>query len=89
MHDYAVLPPNCVGEGDCGSPSYAFAIFIIFYVVCTFIFVNLFTVVSCVPLYKNGNLLFSNPFFTIRLSLIIFHLPLTREINLRSSQELI
>ncbi len=45
MHDFAVLPPNCVGDEDCGSPIYALALFIVFYIVCTFIFVNLFTVV--------------------------------------------
>lgn len=45
MHDFTVVPPECEGRGDCGSPKYAIALFIGFYVVCTFIFVNLFTVV--------------------------------------------
>lgn len=45
MHDFAVLEPECVGYEDCGSPKYAYGLFIVFYVMCTFIFVNLFTVV--------------------------------------------
>lgn len=45
MHDFAVVPPNCVPGIDCGSPFAAVALFVIFYVVCTYIFVNLFTVV--------------------------------------------
>lgn len=46
MHDFAVQPPNCVEGPDCGSPPLAITLFLIFYVVCTYIFVNLFTVVS-------------------------------------------
>ncbi|CAO3597547.1 unnamed protein product [Absidia cylindrospora] len=45
MHDYAVQSPYCVQGKDCGSPIAAYTLFIIFYVVCTYIFVNLFTVV--------------------------------------------
>jgi hypothetical protein len=45
MHDFTVLWPDCVGKVDCGSPNYAIILFISFYVVCTYIFVNLFTVV--------------------------------------------
>lgn len=46
MHDFTVLPPGCVGKDDCGFPNYAIVLFVSFYVVCTYIFVNLFTVVS-------------------------------------------
>lgn len=45
MHDFTILPPDCVGKDDCGSPNYAIALFISFYVICTYIFVNLFTAV--------------------------------------------
>ncbi|KAI9485907.1 MAG: Ion transport protein-domain-containing protein [Benjaminiella poitrasii] len=45
MHDFTILPPECSGKGDCGSPKYAIILFISFYVVCTFIFVNLVTVI--------------------------------------------
>ncbi|KAK4512387.1 uncharacterized protein ATC70_003085 [Mucor velutinosus] len=45
MHDFTVLPPECVGKDDCGFPNYAIFLFISFYVVCTYIFVNLFTVI--------------------------------------------
>ncbi|KAL7311607.1 calcium channel protein [Mucor circinelloides] len=45
MHDFTILPPVCIGKDDCGSPNYAILLFISFYVVCTYIFVNLFTVI--------------------------------------------
>ncbi|KAF1800899.1 Ion transport protein-domain-containing protein [Mucor lusitanicus] len=45
MHDFTVLPPGCVGKDDCGFPNYAIVLFVSFYVVCTYIFVNLFTVI--------------------------------------------
>ncbi|KAI8343217.1 Ion transport protein-domain-containing protein [Chlamydoabsidia padenii] len=45
MHDYAVQSPDCVPGRDCGSPIAAYTLFILFYVLCTYIFVNLFTVV--------------------------------------------
>ncbi|KAG1121643.1 hypothetical protein G6F42_012234 [Rhizopus arrhizus] len=45
MHDFTILPPECIGKDDCGSPNYAILLFISFYVVCTYIFVNLFTVI--------------------------------------------
>lgn len=45
MHDFTILQPDCVGKDDCGSPNYAIILFFSFYVVCTYIFVNLFTVV--------------------------------------------
>lgn len=45
MHDFAVQFPNCVNDADCGSPVAAIAIFVVFYVVCTYVFINLFTVV--------------------------------------------
>ncbi|KAI8644851.1 Ion transport protein-domain-containing protein [Parasitella parasitica] len=45
MHDFTVRPPECVGNDDCGFPTYAILLFISFYVVCTYIFVNLFTVI--------------------------------------------
>ncbi|KAL9554146.1 hypothetical protein MBANPS3_002946 [Mucor bainieri] len=45
MHDFTILPPECVGKDDCGFPNYAIFLFISFYVVCTYIFVNLFTVI--------------------------------------------
>ncbi|KAI7889601.1 Ion transport protein-domain-containing protein [Mucor mucedo] len=45
MHDFTILPPTCVGKDDCGAPTYAIVLFISFYVICTFIFVNLFTAI--------------------------------------------
>ncbi|KAI7904858.1 Ion transport protein-domain-containing protein [Cokeromyces recurvatus] len=45
MHDFTILYPECLGKYDCGKPKYAITLFISFYVVCTFIFVNLFTVI--------------------------------------------
>lgn len=45
MHDFTILPPDCVGKDDCGAPNYAIVLFISFYVICTYIFVNLFTAV--------------------------------------------
>ncbi|KAI9483591.1 MAG: Ion transport protein-domain-containing protein [Benjaminiella poitrasii] len=48
--DYAVQYPNCNTSSnylhnDCGSPFWAYFLFDIFYVVCTHIFLNLFTAV--------------------------------------------
>ncbi|KAI8062730.1 Ion transport protein-domain-containing protein [Gongronella butleri] len=45
MHDFAQQPPNCVADGDCGSTAAAYTLFLLYYVVCTYIFENLFTVV--------------------------------------------
>ncbi|KAI9317892.1 Ion transport protein-domain-containing protein [Dichotomocladium elegans] len=45
MHDFAVEPYECVNDDDCGSPVASVTVFVIFYVVCTYIFVNLFTVI--------------------------------------------
>ncbi|KAI8147435.1 Ion transport protein-domain-containing protein [Fennellomyces sp. T-0311] len=45
MHDFAVKYPNCVNDRDCGSPGAAVSLFVVFYIVCTYIFVNLFTVI--------------------------------------------
>ncbi|ORX58316.1 hypothetical protein DM01DRAFT_1372373 [Hesseltinella vesiculosa] len=45
MHDFAKLPPLCVNGGDCGSPVLAYTLFIVYYVVCTYIFENLLIVV--------------------------------------------
>lgn len=49
--DYTVQYPNCNKssnylEDDCGSPFWAYFLFDIFYIVCTHIFMNLFTAVS-------------------------------------------
>ncbi|KAL9549481.1 hypothetical protein PS6_006058 [Mucor atramentarius] len=48
--DYTVQYPNCTRssnylEDDCGSPFWAYFLFDIFYIVCTHIFMNLFTAV--------------------------------------------
>ncbi|KAI7900056.1 Ion transport protein-domain-containing protein [Cokeromyces recurvatus] len=48
--DYAVQYPNCnysnnYLQNDCGSPFWAYFLFDLFYVVCTHIFLNLFTAV--------------------------------------------
>ncbi|KAI8381166.1 Ion transport protein-domain-containing protein [Radiomyces spectabilis] len=50
MMDYAVQAPNCVHsdnylETDCGSPGWAYFLFNFFYIICTHIFLNLFTAV--------------------------------------------
>ncbi|KAF7722394.1 calcium channel protein [Apophysomyces ossiformis] len=50
MMDYTVLPPNCVWSDDylntdCGSPGWAYFLFNVFYIICTHIFMNLFTAV--------------------------------------------
>ncbi|KAL0076809.1 Ion transport protein-domain-containing protein [Phycomyces blakesleeanus] len=50
MMDYTVQYPNCVNfadylETDCGSPGWSFFLFNFFYIVCTHIFLNLFTAV--------------------------------------------
>ncbi|KAI8967340.1 Ion transport protein-domain-containing protein [Mycotypha africana] len=45
MHDYTKSAPECVDKKDCGSPRLAITLFVIFYVICTYIFVNLFTVI--------------------------------------------
>ncbi|KAI9305722.1 Ion transport protein-domain-containing protein [Cunninghamella echinulata] len=45
MHDFSKESPNCVEGKDCGSHVAAYILFILFYVVCTYIFVNLFTVI--------------------------------------------
>ncbi|OAD67005.1 hypothetical protein PHYBLDRAFT_70360 [Phycomyces blakesleeanus NRRL 1555(-)] len=45
MRDFSVTWPNCVDEKDCGSPTAAFTLFVIFYIICTYIFVNIFTVI--------------------------------------------
>ncbi|CAO3626859.1 unnamed protein product [Cunninghamella echinulata] len=45
MHDFSKEAPNCVEGKDCGSHMAAYILFILFYVVCTYIFVNLFTVI--------------------------------------------
>lgn len=75
MHDFTILPPDCIGQDDCGSPNYAIALFISFYGVCTYIFVNLFTAVIYLQ-KKSTHLIFVD-----RLLLIISHLLLIREIN--------
>ncbi|RCH95425.1 hypothetical protein CU098_003574, partial [Rhizopus stolonifer] len=48
--DYTVQYPNCNSssnyfEDDCGSPFWAYFLFNIFYIICTHIFLNLFTAV--------------------------------------------
>ncbi|KAI9495474.1 Ion transport protein-domain-containing protein [Zychaea mexicana] len=48
MMDYTVQPPNCVYSDDylytdCGSPGWAYFLFNIYYLICTHIFLNLFT----------------------------------------------
>ncbi|CAO3658320.1 unnamed protein product [Umbelopsis vinacea] len=52
MHDFTVTAPNCVSssswdylDSDCGNPVWAYLLFIVFYIICTHIFLNLFTVV--------------------------------------------
>ncbi|KAG2183342.1 hypothetical protein INT43_006347, partial [Umbelopsis isabellina] len=52
MHDFTVTAPNCVSssssdylDSDCGSPVWAYLMFVVFYIICTHIFLNLFTVV--------------------------------------------
>ncbi|KAI8370634.1 uncharacterized protein BYT42DRAFT_617171 [Radiomyces spectabilis] len=45
MHDYSVQSPQCVEGEDCGSSVAATTLFVMFYVICTYIFVNLFTVI--------------------------------------------
>lgn len=53
LHDFAVTYPNCVYAGscygDCGYPALAYVLFIAFYFLCTYIFVNLLTVVRRQP----------------------------------------
>lgn len=46
MHDFTVVSPECVQGRDCGSPAAAIIMFVLYYIVCTYIFVNLLTVVS-------------------------------------------
>jgi hypothetical protein len=52
LADFTVQYPNCAvwGEtrGDCGQPIFAYFIFIIFHILCSYIFVNLLTVVSVI-----------------------------------------
>ena len=61
MHDFAVQAPNCVNDVDCGSPGLAITLFVVFYIVCTYIFVNLFTVVSkYLVCFLPNRILFSN-----------------------------
>ncbi|KAI8364970.1 Ion transport protein-domain-containing protein [Blakeslea trispora] len=45
MHDFFVRPFDCVNENDCGSPRDAIFLFTVFYIMCTYIFVNLFTMI--------------------------------------------
>ncbi|KAI8347637.1 Ion transport protein-domain-containing protein [Choanephora cucurbitarum] len=45
MHDFFIRPSSCVNENDCGSPFYAIVLFSAFYIMCTYIFVNLFTMI--------------------------------------------
>ncbi|KAI9029793.1 Ion transport protein-domain-containing protein [Phycomyces nitens] len=50
MMDYTVEYPNCTNVGDyldtdCGSPGWSYFLFNFFYIVCTHIFLNLFTAV--------------------------------------------
>lgn len=56
MHDFAVQAPNCVPGPDCGSPIAAYTLFILFYVLCTYIFVNLFTVVRLLSSFESSML---------------------------------
>lgn len=51
MMDSTVQAPNCVASDDylltdCGSPAWAYFLYNTFYLVCTHIFLNLFTAVS-------------------------------------------
>jgi hypothetical protein len=89
MHDFTILPPECVGNKDCGSPKFAITLFISFYVVCTFIFVNLFTVVKFLFFKKTKWLESKCVDILIRLLLITFPSPLINEINLHLLRELI
>ena len=50
MMDNTVQPPNCVYSDDylytdCGSPGWAYFLFNLYYLICTHIFLNLFTAV--------------------------------------------
>ncbi|KAK9762450.1 hypothetical protein K7432_011791 [Basidiobolus ranarum] len=62
MHDFVTQPPQCVGsakfylETDCGSPTWAYFLFISFNIISMYIFANLFVVVawSEVDIYGNG-----------------------------------
>ncbi|KAG2185318.1 hypothetical protein INT44_002108 [Umbelopsis vinacea] len=49
LHDFTVGYPNCVDDVsyyvDCGYPVFTYVLFLFFYFICTYIFVNLLTVV--------------------------------------------
>ncbi|KAF9992298.1 calcium channel protein, partial [Modicella reniformis] len=51
MHDMMVEPPNCTPsrtsylDGDCGSRPWAYIMFLSFYIVCTYIVLNMFIAV--------------------------------------------
>ncbi|KAG0369918.1 calcium channel protein [Gamsiella multidivaricata] len=51
MHDMMVEPPNCTPsrtsylDGDCGSQPWAYFMFLSFYIVCTYILLNMFIAV--------------------------------------------
>ncbi|KAF9357185.1 calcium channel protein [Mortierella sp. AD094] len=51
MHDMMVESPNCTPsrtsylDGDCGSRTWAYFLFLSFYIVCTYILLNMFTAV--------------------------------------------
>ncbi|KAI8579947.1 hypothetical protein K450DRAFT_239855 [Umbelopsis ramanniana AG] len=49
LHDFTVDYPNCVANVsyyvDCGYPVFTYVLFLVFYFICTYIFVNLLTVV--------------------------------------------
>ncbi|KAG0004465.1 calcium channel protein [Entomortierella chlamydospora] len=51
MHDMMVESPNCTPsrtsylDGDCGSRTWAYFLFLSFYIVCTYIMINMFTAV--------------------------------------------
>lgn len=68
MHDFAVQYPDCVQGKDCGSPIAAYTLFIIFYVVCTYIFVNLLTVVRLNIIYEHNWMVAAHQFLYCRSS---------------------
>ncbi|KAI8600684.1 Ion transport protein-domain-containing protein [Dissophora ornata] len=51
MHDMAVEAPNCTPsrtsylDGDCGSQTWAYVLFLSFYIICTYILLNMFIAV--------------------------------------------
>lgn len=88
--DYTVQYPNCNSssnylEDDCGSPFWAYFLFDVFYIICTHIFLNLFTAVSFISFLFKKKL----TYFFCRLLLATLSMLMRQEPDLPILQKLI